>query len=287
MLELEGAGLRRQGRWLCKDISLKVSPGELVALVGPNGAGKSTLLSLLAADQQPDQGRLILDGHPLRRQDAPKLARRRAVMLQHTSLFFGFSVEEVVELGLMPFDGALSKALAYGLMRQAMQLAGIERLRQHTYMNLSGGERQRVQFARALVQFLAAEERFGRYLLLDEPTSSLDLAHAHALLFASRALTRHGAGALVVLHDLNLAARYADRVVVLEGGQLVADGEPSEVFSERMLREVFGLRATIQPRGQGRSPLIIAHGAALDPDTTPFGDEEDDAQQHPYDRAYL
>lgn len=283
MLELEGAGLRRQGRWLCRDVSLTVRPGELVALVGPNGAGKSTLLSLFAGDQPPDQGCVRLDGQRMRRRDGALMARRRAVMLQHTSLFFGFSVTEVVELGLVPFERVITSGLAHALMRQAMQLSGVERLRHHTYMNLSGGERQRVQFARALVQFLAADQEHGRYLLLDEPISSLDLAHAHALLFATRMLTRRGAGALVVLHDLNLAARYADRVVVLERGELRAEGAPAEVFTELMLREVFGLRASVQPRGQGHAPLIIAHGAALEPPTTHLGEDDDDQR---YDQAY-
>ena len=268
MLELQGAGAKRQGRWLCQGVDLAVHPGELVAVIGPNGAGKSTTLAMLAGDEPLAQGQATLDGASLARLKPKLMARRRAVMLQHATLFFGFEVEEIVAMGLVPFPEH-SPSMAQALITQAMQLAGVERLRQRVYMELSGGERQRVQFARAMVQVLASPSEPGRYLLLDEPVASLDLAHAHALMLATRALTQQRIGALVVLHDLNLAARYADRLVVMARGRVVVSGAPQDVLSPRLLREVFGLHAQVLPRGAGDRPLVVALGAALDPVTAP------------------
>lgn len=268
MLELEQVSLRRQGRWSCQGISLQVEPGQVVGVIGPNGAGKSTALGLLSGEIAPTRGVARLDGQRLSGFSPLALAKRRAVMLQHTSLMFGFEVEEIVSLGLTPHEPC-APALAQAHIAQAMALAGVEHLADRRYMALSGGERQRVQFARALVQLLAApaverEGLSGRYLLLDEPVASLDLAYAHALLWASRALAKQGAGVLVILHDLNLAARYADQLVVLRQGRVFTQGSPQEVLTVELLDQVFGLKAKVVLGGQAeQAPLVVVHGPKL------------------------
>jgi iron complex transport system ATP-binding protein len=230
-LEARGVGYTVGGARLLADVSLAVRPGELVALVGPNGAGKSTLLRVLAGDLDPTEGGVLLDGKPLGSYRAAALARRRAVMPQQTILQFAFTVREVVEMGRAARPNSDSEAhraaVDASLARtDASALAG------RTYPTLSGGEQQRVTLARVLAQE-------APLLLLDEPTNSLDLRHQELVLQTARSAAADGAAVLAVLHDLNLAAAYADRVALLSGGRLAACGPPWEVFTEALLSEIF------------------------------------------------
>lgn len=241
------------------DVSVEVPPGEMLGLLGPNGAGKSTLLGALAGDFKPTSGYASLDGQDLARIDALARARRRAVMRQHSVPAFDFTVREIVELGRSPWVGRSTSADDRRAVARALALADVERFADRAMGTLSGGERQRAQFARALAQLDTppSEAAAQRYLLLDEPTSSLDLSHQHALLAAVRRLAAEGPGVCVVLHDLNLAARYCDRVLVLRQGHAHAMGTPLEVLTPATLEPVYDVRFTALQAGSSTVLAVV------------------------------
>lgn len=226
-----GYGSRR----VLRDVSLELMAGGLVALVGPNGAGKSTLVAVASGVHGMARGEVRLDGVPLERWSRLAVARRLAVVAQGEDLPAGYRAEEVVALGRTPHAGFL-RALGEDdrcAIEAAMREADVWRLRDRPVDTLSGGERQRVVLARAYAQA-------PQVLLLDEPTSHLDLRHQVDALRSARAAADRGVAVLVVLHDLNLAARAADRIVLLNAGRVVADGTPTQVFDEARLRDVYG-----------------------------------------------
>ncbi len=228
-----------QRRRLLQSVSLRVNPGELHVLIGPNGAGKSTLLRLLAGELRPAGGSVTLDQRPLQQWPARALACRRAVMMQQDSLPFPFTVAEVVTLGRLPWgdgDGPRVQEIAI----DALKRAGAASLIDRRYPTLSGGERARVQFARALTQ-LAAADATPRYLLLDEPTASLDFAFQQRCLTEVRREVDRGNGALLVLQDPLLARRHADHVTLLQAGSVVASGSAAVALSAEQLRGVYGI----------------------------------------------
>lgn len=235
-LDAEHLQYHAANRCLIDDISVQLRSGELVAIIGPNGAGKSTLLRLLTGYLQPQRGECRLLGSPLTGWQPEALARTRAVMRQHSELAFGYSVREVIEMGRSPHAqhaGAArqNQQAIDDVMTQTDCLA----LGDRDYRQLSGGEQQRVQLARVLAQLWQREQR-PRGLFLDEPTSALDLYHQQHTLRLLHRLTREQPLAVCcVLHDLNLAALYADRIFLLHEGKLVASGSPAEVLTSTIL----------------------------------------------------
>lgn len=218
-------------RRLINDVSLSIASGETVAIIGPNGAGKSTLLRLLTGYLSPSCGECQLLGLPLDQWQPEKLAKVRAVMRQHSDLAFPFTVEEVVSMGRSPHG----KRHVQQAMQQVMAQTDCLELAQRDYRRLSGGEQQRVQLARVLAQ-LWQPQPSPSWLFLDEPTSALDLYHQQHTLRLLRSLTRQQPIAVCcVLHDLNLAALYADRILLLHQGRLVAVGTPQEVLQADIL----------------------------------------------------
>ncbi|WP_431222570.1 heme ABC transporter ATP-binding protein [Serratia sp. L9] len=219
------------GRRLISDVSLSIASGKMVAIIGPNGAGKSTLLRLLTGFLTPNSGECHLLGKPLEQWQPQQLAKVRAVMRQHSELAFPFTVEEVVTMGRAPHNGRDTEQA----VRQVMMQTDCAALAQRDYRQLSGGEQQRVQLARVLVQ-LWQPQAAPSWLFLDEPTSALDLYHQQHTLRLLRSLTRQQPLAVCcVLHDLNLAALYADHILLLHQGQLVAYGTPHEVLQADIL----------------------------------------------------
>ncbi|OHV08819.1 heme ABC transporter ATP-binding protein [Kushneria phosphatilytica] len=221
------------------DVTLSVQPGETLGLLGPNGAGKSSLLHLLAGLRRPDSGQVLLDDTPLRRLSRRQIARQLALLEQHATTDSDLSVEEVVQLGRTPHRGALRpwQPEDTRLILHALERVGLTELRRRRWHTLSGGERQRVQLARALAQQ-------PRVLLLDEPTNHLDIQHQLDLL----ALVRHLAiTSVVALHDLNLAAMFCDRLIVLHRGRMVAEGTPEMVLTPTLIREVYGVATRVTP----------------------------------------
>lgn len=242
-LRVENASVRRGGRAILDDVTLEVNPGEMCVILGRNGAGKSTLLSLLAGDLTPDSGHASLDKIPFSRIKPDEIARRRGVLLQESSLQFPFSVEEVVRLGRIPHTPG-SRTDEDRVVHNALTLCGVADRHKMIYQKLSGGEKQRVHLARVLTQIAPSGNEVSiepaRYLLLDEPVSALDLYHQIKILDTVREMAHNGCGVLVILHDVNLAVRYADRIVFLSEGRIHTEGNPAIVHPD-LLEKIYGI----------------------------------------------
>ena len=226
---------------ILKPCSLSVIPGEFTAVVGPNGAGKSTLLRILSGEDKASSGEVFLNNQPQNSYSSKSLSRLRAVLPQSTSINFPFTVEQVVEIGR--YAHATSDQQNQQIIADILQRTGLTHFRERAYQTLSGGEQQRVQMARVLAQLwhggYHAQEARPRYLLLDEPTSSLDLAQQQKLLSLARDSCQEGVGVLAILHDLNLAMQYADRILFLKKGQTVAYGPVGEAVTQTVIEDTF------------------------------------------------
>jgi iron complex transport system ATP-binding protein len=257
---------------ILRDLSITVKPGTLTALLGRNGAGKSTLLKALAGDFQGSgttrttnhSGTTTLNGEALHSIAARRLALLRAVLPQASQPAFAFSVEEIVLLGRYPhLRGGVPSRHDRGIVFDALTLAGADRLAGREITTLSGGELARVQFARVLAQLWpgasgAHATDSPRYLLLDEPTAALDLAHQHKLLTTVRALTRDwNIGALAIVHDPNLAARHADTIAFLADGAIIAQGPPREVMRPALIEQCYGFAVRMLDAGQDCAPVAV------------------------------
>lgn len=259
MLEARDVSVTLGRQAVLREVTLKIAPGEVVAVIGPNGAGKSTLLSVLTGMRKPDLGCAFLDGEPVVNIGAETLARRRAVLSQSHALSFDFAVRDVVELGRAPYRGRREALEDEEAVDASLAFIGAAHLARRSYTTLSGGEKQRVQFARVLAQIWRAAPCAcdGRYLLLDEPTNNLDLTHQHGTLTLARGLAAQGVGVLAVLHDPNLASLYADRIVLLERGMVQADGTPQEVFQADLIEAVYGMPVSVMPHPSRGCPQIM------------------------------
>jgi iron complex transport system ATP-binding protein len=253
MLEVEQLRVQRGARTVLDDLSLQLLPGQVLGVLGPNGAGKSTLLGALSGELVAASGRVLLDGRPLAAWPGPERARRLAVLAQSSTLDFAFRVEDVVAMGRLPH--ASGRELDGQIVTAALAAADVTYLSGRNYLTLSGGERQRVHLARVLAQLWPGGA--GQVLLLDEPTSMLDPLHQHSTLQAVRDFAQRGAAVLVIVHDLNLAARYCDRLLLLAEGRPHALGTPDEVLQPATLNAVFGLQVLVQRHPERDHPLIV------------------------------
>lgn len=254
MLQVRDLQVIRGHKVVLDDIGLDVLPGQVLGVLGPNGAGKSTLLGALCGELTPHRGRVLLHDRPLAEWPGQERAQRLAVLPQASSLGFAFRVEEVVGMGRLPHR--TGQVRDREIVSAALHAADAVHLADRSYLALSGGERQRVHLARVLAQLWPGEE--GRVLLLDEPTSALDPLHQHTTLQAVRGFADRGAAVLVILHDLNLAARYCDRILLLENGRSFAFDTPEHVLQPDALKAVFGLDVLVQRHPERGHPLIIA-----------------------------
>ena len=253
LLQAEQAGYRSGGPWLVEAADLALAAGTFTVVIGPNGAGKSTLLKLMSGELKPHRGVVRSLGQPLAEVPAWQLAARRVVMAQSGQLGFPFRVHEVVSLGALAVGRRLARAERDSLVEASLRAADVLPLAERDFQSLSGGEQQRVHFARALCQLDAAARIERRQvLMLDEPIASLDLEHQFALLDAARALARrpdHPVAVMAILHDLNLAACYADHLVVMKRGRIAAQGPVRDTLDEALLAEVFGVRLALSRHG--------------------------------------
>ena len=242
-----------RGATLVDGIDLSINKGEAVAIVGPNGAGKSTLLRLMSGDLKPTRGHMHLKARDLASYAPRDLAMHRAVLSQHVNVSFPFTVQEIVTMGA----GEASLAAARPVVEAMLHELDLMPFRDRELTTLSGGEQQRAHFARVLVQLHVGEATHGpALLLLDEPTSSLDMRHQIDLIEIAKRRARNGTAVVAVLHDLNLATRFADRIVVLQQGRVVADGKPAAVVTDAMLRDVFEIDASLGHDDDG-SPYLL------------------------------
>jgi iron complex transport system ATP-binding protein len=261
--------VRVAGAPLLTEVTLAVEPGEIVALAGPNGAGKSTLVAVLAGDRRPTSGTVTLGARELEGWSRWELARRRAVMGGGQDVAFDFTAEEIVLLGRLPVQVGEPGRPERQLARRLLEAVDCELLADRAFSTLSTGERQRVQLARAIAQVVdwppdvdAPEETLERYLLLDEPISSLDPAHQHVAMRLLREQARAGRGVLAVLHDLNVAAAYADRLVLLSEGRVAVAGTVADVLRPGVLEPVFGIAMLVLEHPASAHPIVVAEAPA-------------------------
>jgi len=251
------------GRPLVRDIDLELQPGRLVAIIGPNGAGKSTLLRLLTGELKPTAGRVLIDSQDMATLAADYLSRRRAVVSQHTPLTFPFTALEVVLLGISVPGLEVSNPGAHRLAQNMLERLGLGHVAHQTYTTLSGGERQRVHLARVLCQLESGRcPPNETAILADEPTSSLDIGHQLLVLDELTRQKSSGRAVLAVLHDLNLASAYADELVLISDGTVLARGTASEVMRDDRLSEAFGCEIRTNRVPQNGGPFLLPQSCA-------------------------
>ena len=238
LFQLEGVGFEIAGRTILDDLTLTLEPGRVHGLIGPNGSGKSTLVKLMARQARPRRGSLAFCGRPIDAYRDREFARQLAYLPQTPPPTDGMTARELVALGRYPHHGPLGR-LGPGdaaAIDEAMARTGTEAFARRAVDTLSGGERQRVWLAMMIAQG-------ARCLVLDEPTSALDVAHqAEMLALVRRLCDDHDHSVVIVLHDINMAARSCDRLIALKGGRIVADGVPAEIVEPQMLERIYGVR---------------------------------------------
>ncbi|MBT8208560.1 MAG: heme ABC transporter ATP-binding protein [Acidimicrobiia bacterium] len=237
---------------LVSDVDFRAGWGELVVIIGPNGAGKSTLLSLLAGDLHPSAGTASVDGLSLGGAATAELATVRAVLSQRTPIDVPFTAAEVVEMGRFPHrrNAANSSELDATVVGAAMDRTDTRRFSGRIFSTLSGGERTRVSLARVLAQDTPV-------IYLDEPTTALDVAHQERMMRQIAALAAEGRCVVTVLHDLNAAAVYADRIVLMSEGSVVAEGSPRDVLRTETLSETYGHPMKVIDHPLHDCPLVL------------------------------
>ncbi|MGE0563420.1 MAG: heme ABC transporter ATP-binding protein [Pseudolabrys sp.] len=253
-VEATSVTVRAGAAVLLDEVSFAAKPGEAIAIAGPNGAGKSTLLRVISGDRKPDRGSVRLRGRPLAGYPSHMLARHRAVLSQSTMIAFPFSVAEVVAMGVPDGHGRMTGAL----VDAALDEVGLTGFRDRIVTTLSGGEQHRTHLARVLVQLACGEREHGPgVLLLDEPTASLDLHHQIDFVALARKRAAQGTCVVAVLHDLNLAATFADRILMMNRGGIAADGPPPAIITERLLADVFGVTLTMGDLPAAGMPFVL------------------------------
>ena len=230
-------------KYIVKDLEFSFKAGNLVSIIGPNGAGKTTLLKLMSGELRPSGGEIFLNDFAFSELSLKERANKRAVMTQSSSVVFDFLVDEILEMGwVQGSSDDFLKACA-----DVVNSCGLDELMGRKFNTLSGGEQQRVQFARALLQVGGLSKTADdRFLLLDEPTSNMDVAYELNLLNLAKEVRKTGVGVIVVLHDLNLAARFSDQIILMNSGLIVASGQPEEVLSDRILSDVYSTQLRVE-----------------------------------------
>jgi iron complex transport system ATP-binding protein len=259
VISARDVSVHRGAATLLHSVSLEVGAGEVLAVVGPNGAGKSTLLRVLCGDERPTGGSVSIGGRAVETWRPDELARYRAILPQQSVLDFDFTAEEVVALGRSPWRGGASMAI----VSAALALVGMAEKSHRRYPTLSGGEQQRVHLARVLAQLWPETTTAPAHgaLLLDEPVASLDPQHQHRTLQLARAMAARGLAVIVVLHDLNLAVQYADRIALLCLGRVEAVGPAHSVLDAGQLSAVYGTGFDIIAHPCADCPLVLPRPA--------------------------
>ncbi|MDX5482084.1 MAG: heme ABC transporter ATP-binding protein [Hymenobacteraceae bacterium] len=254
MIIAQNIHCRRGHKQVLEQVSLKLQPGQFMAVLGPNGAGKSSLLKVLTKEVAYS-GSIELNGKDLAGYTPQQLAQVRAVLPQSVHVNFPFKAREVVQLGRLPYREPLKRTICKA--EEVMEATDILHLADRNYNSLSGGEQQRVQLARVITQLKDYADK-PRYLLLDEPTSNLDLAQQHSMLHMAREMCGQNVGVLAILHDMNLAAQYADELLFLKNGKTVAQGSTVALMQEEVLEKTFSHPVQVLCNGCCGRPYVMA-----------------------------
>ena len=246
MLNVNQVSYKVKERYLVEQVSLKLSPGECMVVMGANGAGKSTLLKMIAGSLHPASGSVFFNGKDLRSYKADQLARQRAVLSQHYHINFPVTAREVAMMGRYPYFSSTPRKTDETIVSEAMERMQVTALADREYNTLSGGEAQKIQMCRVLAQIHPEENSSEpRMLLLDEPVSHLDIKYQHQLLAAAKDLCKQGTGVFAVLHDINLALKFADHILFMKNGKLVAQISSGNEITPSLLNEVFDVDAAV------------------------------------------
>lgn len=236
------------------DVSLRLQPGRFTAIVGPNGAGKSTLLKALAYEYHQFQGKVVVNGKPVQQYKPKELSIVRAVLPQSSHVQFTFSVEQIIMLSRHAHR--TTNIENEKIVDEVMTIVGVTSFRKRDYNTLSGGEKQRVQMARVLAQ-VWEETLYPRYILLDEPTSSLDIAQQQLIFNLARQVCSRNIGVMAIVHDLNQAVQFADQLYFMRDGKITAQGEAQSVFTKANIEETFCCRVNVYHDPCNNCPFII------------------------------
>ena len=231
---------------ILEDVSLAVEKNEIVSLVGPNGAGKSTLLNILTGDISPDSGDVFYEGQNLNDLNILDRSFYRSVMSQSQQIVFDFSVKEIIEMGWLDRGNAEFSKHFDQAVSDIATLCQLKHLLNRKFNKLSGGEQRRVHFARTLLQlWRPSNSKDAAYMLLDEPTANLDLYFEIKLMNIIKNRTINNVGVLIIMHDLNLAAKYSDKIALISGGKIVEYGAPNEVLKSNILEKIYNLKMNV------------------------------------------
>ncbi|HMX80447.1 MAG TPA: heme ABC transporter ATP-binding protein, partial [Ferruginibacter sp.] len=245
MLRAEGIGYTIEGKQILQGIDTLFLPGQFNMILGPNGSGKSSLLKIISGEISNHNGKITYDGTPLASLEKEELAKFRAVMSQQPELSFPLTAEEVVMMGRYPHFVFNPGKKDEEICRAVMEKMNLQAFRERNYLTLSGGEKQRVQYARVLAQVWEKTNNRPRYLFLDEPLNSLDIHYQQEFLQLAREFQQEDTVLVAVLHDINLAIQYADRLFFLKEGRLAAQGSPEEIVTEELIHDIFNVRSAI------------------------------------------
>lgn len=261
MLTVENVTYEINKRALVRNVSFSMRCGEIVAILGANGAGKSTLLRMLSGEKKTSEGNISLNGKCITRYGAAELAQKRAVMSQHNVVNVDFLAKEIVMMGRYPHYKNNPTVNDEQIVQQTMDLCGVMHLEDRSILSLSGGEQQRVQLARVLAQIWDCP---GALLLMDEPVSAMDLQYQQQTLAIITALARRNFMVIAVLHDINLAAQYADRLLMLKNGRKWNDGTPAEVLNTKNVYNIFSIEAEVSINLHTLKPFVLPKEIRID-----------------------
>lgn len=257
MIRLENVSVALGGRTIVAGIGFEAKPGEVTVVVGPNGSGKTTLMKAMSGETAYG-GSIVLNGQEISDMRSVDQAALRAVLPQATTLSFPFTVREIVNLGIVSGRSGVESGRHQQLAERALAAVDLRGFAGRFYQELSGGEQQRVQLARVLCQvWEPVLDGRPRYLFLDEPVSSLDIKHQLAIMETARTYAEGGGGVLAILHDLNLASMYADRIIVLARGHMVAAGSPEQVIRDDVISTAFECQLSVGKTPPGGTPFIL------------------------------
>ena len=254
-IRCESIDINLNKREILKNISIEVKEKEILSIIGPNGAGKSTLLRSLAGDINPTNGNIFYDETNINQIDIQERAFTRSVMSQLQPIAFDFSVKDIVEMGWIDRGESKYADQFDDAVQEVILKCGVKDLIDRNFNTLSGGEQRRIHFARTLLQlWRPSNSSDPKYLFLDEPTANLDLTYEIKLLNIVKDVAQEGAGVILVLHDLNLAAKFSDKVAILKGGLLIDIGLPKDILKSTLLSDIYEIKVEVK-----NDPLLITY----------------------------
>lgn len=244
MIKINNLSFKIQGKYLIQNIDCNISANELVVIMGANGAGKTTLLKMMSGSLLPSNGELWVDQKLIQSYSSQALSHKRAVLSQHYEIAFPLSVREIIMMGRYPYFQSNPKEKDLAIVEEVLIQMEITHLADRNYQTLSGGEAQKVQMARVLAQMKGGINQ-NKYLLLDEPVSHLDIKFQYQLLEIANAMKNEQTAVIAVLHDLNLALKFADRILFMKEGSIIHQHRQSEQLDVSIIKDVFGVDASI------------------------------------------